>query len=124
MKIGITTTTNSLDAQVDPRFGRCNYFLIVDLDTLQFEAIPNASQDATGGAGIKAAQQIANHGAKVLLTGNVGPNAFQALQAANIEIVTGISGVAKDAVERYKLGEFTKTQAPTVGEHFAAGSGQ
>jgi predicted Fe-Mo cluster-binding NifX family protein len=125
MNICITSTSNNLDAQIDSRFGRCTYFLIIDPDTLQFKAIPNSSQDATGGAGIQAAQQIASHGAKVLLTGNVGPNAFQALQAAGIEIITGVSGTVQEAVERYKRGEYTnRANAPTVPEHSAKGRQQ
>jgi predicted Fe-Mo cluster-binding NifX family protein len=118
MKICVTAKTNSIEAQIDPRFGRCAYFLIVDPETMQFEAVSNESQNLTGGAGIQSAQTLANKGVKVLLTGNVGPNAFQALSAANIEIVAGVSGSVKEAVEQYKQGKLTKTKAPTVGEHF------
>lgn len=121
MKICVTSTSNNLDAQVDPRFGRCAYFLIVDSETLEFEAIANVSQDASSGAGIQAAQTIANKGATVVLTGNVGPNAFQALNAAKIDIITGASGTIKEALEKYKKGELNKTSAPTVGGHFGMG---
>ncbi|PVX25009.1 MAG: dinitrogenase iron-molybdenum cofactor biosynthesis protein [Candidatus Bathyarchaeum sp.] len=121
MKICVTSTSNNLDAQVDPRFGRCAYFLIVDSETLEFEAVANVSQDASSGAGIQAAQTIANKGATVVLTGNVGPNAFQALNAAKIDIITGASGTIKEALEKYKKGELNKTSAPTVGGHFGMG---
>jgi len=121
MKICVTATANSLDAQIDPRFGRCSYLVIVDSETMQFEAIPNMAAGATGGAGIQAAQTIANKGVKLLITGNVGPNAFGALSAAGIEIVTGASGTVKEAVEKFKRGEFNKTGAPTVGGHFGMG---
>jgi predicted Fe-Mo cluster-binding NifX family protein len=121
MKICVTATADNLDAQIDPRFGRCAYLIIVDSETMQFEAIPNAAAGATGGAGIQAAQTIANKGAKLLITGNVGPNAFGALSAAGIEIVTGASGTVKEAVEKFKRGEFNKTGAPTVGGHFGMG---
>ncbi len=121
MKICVTATADSLDAQIDPRFGRCAYLIIVDSETMQFEAIPNAAAGATGGAGIQAAQTIANKGAKLLITGNVGPNAFGALSAAGIEIVTGASGTVREAVEKFKRGEFNKTGAPTVGGHFGMG---
>lgn len=121
MKICVTATANSLDAQIDPRFGRCSYFIIVDSETMQFEAIPNAAAGATGGAGIQAAQTIANKGAKLLITGNVGPNAFEALSAAGIEIVTGAFGTVRDAVEKFKRGELSKTGSPTVGGHFGMG---
>jgi predicted Fe-Mo cluster-binding NifX family protein len=124
MKICITATANGLDVQVDPRFGRSAYLLIVDVETMQYEAIPNMAAGATGGAGIQAAQTIANKGAKVLVTGNVGPNAFQALSAAGIEIVTGASGTVRDTVEKFKKGELRKTGAPTVGGHFGMGRGR
>jgi predicted Fe-Mo cluster-binding NifX family protein len=124
MKICITATSNNLDVPLDPRFGRCAYLLIVDVDTMQFEAIPNLASGATGGAGIQAAQTIANKGARVLVTGNVGPNAFQALSAAGIEIVTGASGSVREAIEKFKTGELKKTGAPTVGGHFGMGRGR
>jgi predicted Fe-Mo cluster-binding NifX family protein len=121
MKICVTATADSLDAQIDPRFGRCAYLIIVDSETMQFEAVPNSAAGATGGAGIQAAQTIANKGVELLITGNVGPNAFGALSAAGIEIFTGASGTVKEAVEKFKRGEFNKTGAPTVGGHFGMG---
>ena len=124
MKICVSAVANSLDAQLDPRFGRCPYFVIVDSESMQFEAIPNMASGATGGAGIQAAQIIANNGVKVVITGNVGPNAFQALSAAGIKIVTGVFGTVREAVEKYKKGELRETGAPTVGGHFGMGRGQ
>jgi predicted Fe-Mo cluster-binding NifX family protein len=121
MKICVTATANSLDTQIDPRFGRCAYLVIVDSETMQFEAIPNMAAGAAGGAGIQAAQIIANKGVKLLITGNVGPKAFQALSAAGIETVTGAFGTVRDAVEKFKRGELRKTGAPTVGGHFGMG---
>ena len=121
MKISVTATANSLDAQIDPRFGRCSYLVIVDSETIQFEGIPNMAAGVTGGAGIQAAQTIANKGVKLLITGNVGPNAFGALSAAGIEIVTGAFGTVREAVEKFNRGEFQKTSAPTVGSHFGTG---
>ena len=121
MKICITATANSLEAQIDPRFGRCSYLIIVDSETMQFEAIPNMAAGATGGAGIQAAQTIAKKDVKLLITGNVGPNAFGALSAAGIEIVTGAFGTVREAVEKYKRGEFQKTSSATVDGHFGMG---
>jgi len=88
---------------------------------MQFEAIHNMAAGATGGAGIQAAQTIANKGVKLLITGNVGPNAFGALSAAGIEIVTGTAGTVREAVENSKQGEFKKTREPTVDSHFGMG---
>ncbi|MGC8939536.1 MAG: NifB/NifX family molybdenum-iron cluster-binding protein [Candidatus Bathyarchaeia archaeon] len=124
MKICVSSTANSLDAPVDPRFGRCPYFVIVDPETMQFETVPNVASGAMGGAGIQAAQTIASKGAKVLITGNVGPNAFQALSTAGIKIVTGVYGTVREVVEKYKRGELKETGAPTVGGHFGMGVGR
>lgn len=124
MKICVSATANTLDAQVDPRFGRCLYLVIVDSENMRFESFPNVASDAGGGAGIQAAQIIAAKGAKVLITGNVGPNAFQALSASGIRIVTGASGTVKEVVEKYKRGELSDTGAPTVRGHFGMGDGK
>jgi predicted Fe-Mo cluster-binding NifX family protein len=124
MRICVSSAANSLDAPVDPRFGRCPYFIIVDSETMHFEAVPNVSSGAMGGAGIQAAQTIASKGAKVLITGNVGPNAFQALSAAGIQIITGAYGTVREVVEKYKRGELKETSSPTVGGHFRMGVGR
>ncbi len=124
MKICVSAVANSLDAPIDPRFGRCPYFVIVELETMQFEAIPNMASGAMGGAGIQAAQTIASRGVKVLITGNVGPNAFQALSATGIKIVTGAFGTVREVVEKYKKGELRETGTPTVRGHFGMGMGR
>jgi predicted Fe-Mo cluster-binding NifX family protein len=124
MKVCISAVADNLDAQVDPRFGRSPYLVIVDSETMQFEAIPNVASSAMGGAGIQAAQTIASKGVKVLITGNVGPNAFQALVAAGIEIITGASGTVNEVIDKYKRAELKATDAPTVRGHFGMGMGR
>ena len=118
MKICISASTGSLDSQVDPRFGRCPYFVIVDSETMEFEALPNRAAGATGGAGIQAAQAVANKGAKVVITGNIGPNAFQALSTLGIKTFVGASGNIRKAVEAYKKGELDEAKTSTVRSHF------
>ncbi len=124
MKICVTAAGNTLDAQIDPRVGRASYFLIVDSENMSFEAVSNTAAGAMSGAGIQAAQTIASKGADVLITGNVGPNAFQALASAGIKIVVGASGTVREVIEKYKTGELKGTGAPTVGGHFGRGSGR
>ena len=121
MKIGISSTGKDLNAQVDPRFGRCQYFLIVETDTMNFESISNESTMASGGAGIQAAQTIAKAGVEAMVTGNMGPNAFQTLSAAGIKVFTGATGTISEAVDKYKRGELQETDAPSVGSHFGMG---
>jgi predicted Fe-Mo cluster-binding NifX family protein len=118
VRICVTASGNTLDVSVDPRFGRAAYLTIIDSESMAFEVIPNAAAGAMGGAGIQAAQMLAKKGVKVLITGNVGPNAFQALKSAEIEMVVGASGTVREVIEKYKTGELKKTDVPTVSGHF------
>ncbi len=118
MKIAVSATGTTLDSEVDPRFGRCQYFIIVDAETLQFEAVENTSTVASGGAGIAAAQMIAGKGVKAVLTGNCGPNAYQVLSSTGIEVITGVSGKVKDAIEAYRQGKYRASPQPNVPGHF------
>ncbi len=118
MKICITAQGDNLASPIDPRFGRCQYFIIADSDTLSFEAIKNPNLENTGGVGVQSSQLMANKGVKVVITGNVGPNAFQTLQAAGIEIITGATGTVTEVIEKYKKGEFKPTQNSNVGSKF------
>ncbi len=127
MKVAITSTGPTLDSPVDPRFGRCAYFIIVDTDTLEYQAIPNPAVNATGGAGTMAAQFVASQGVQAVVTGEVGPNALAALQAAGIGMITGITGTVREAVERIRSGNFSistpQTPPPPPGTGFGRGGG-
>lgn len=105
MKIAVTSTGPSLDAPVDFRFGRCAYFIIVDTDTLEFQAIPNQAAAAPGGAGTMAAQFVASQGVSHVITGEVGPNAYPVLMAAGVTPVTGATGTVREAIEAFKSGK-------------------
>lgn len=121
MKIAVSSTGQDLNASVDARFGRCQYFIIIDSETMQFEAIANPSITAMHGAGIQTSQLIASKGATVVLTGNCGPNAFQTLSAAGIEVIVGVTGTVKDAIEKYKKGELQPSSQASVPPHFGTG---
>lgn len=124
MKIGISATGPDLDTEVDPRFGRCRYFVVVDPETMQFESIDNSGAAAAGGAGIATAQMIAGTGVEAVLTGNCGPNAHQALSSAGIKVMTGVAGKVRDAIESYNSGQFVASTQPNVADHYGtAGSG-
>ncbi|MDD4874680.1 MAG: NifB/NifX family molybdenum-iron cluster-binding protein [Dehalococcoidales bacterium] len=118
MKIAITATEPKIEAEVDPRFGRCQYFIIADPETMEFEAIDNASAISGGGAGVSAAQVIAGKGVESVLTGNCGPNAYQVLSPAGIKVITGVSGRVRDVIEDYKDGRFKESSQPNVPNHF------
>ncbi|MCG7849526.1 MAG: NifB/NifX family molybdenum-iron cluster-binding protein, partial [ANME-2 cluster archaeon] len=121
MKIAITASGDNLDSQLDPRFGRCQNFVIIDPNTMDFEAMPNESAMASGGAGIQAAQTIVNIGIDTLITGNVGPNAYEILSAAGIETMTGASGTVRQALEQYNSGSLQSAAGATVGAHAGMG---
>ncbi|MFA5156677.1 MAG: NifB/NifX family molybdenum-iron cluster-binding protein [Candidatus Omnitrophota bacterium] len=121
MQICITSEGKTLDSRVDQRFGRCQNFIFFDTDSGNFEAQENVSFQLQGGAGIQSAQFVASKGAKAVLTGNVGPNAFQTLNAGGIDIYTGVSGSIREAIEAYKSGKLKKIQSPSVGSKFGMG---
>lgn len=124
MKLCISSTGNNLDAAVDPRFGRAAGYLIVDSETGAFEPIDNAAAMAGGGAGTRASQLIISKGAQAVLTGNIGPNAFAVLNAAGIQIYTGVSGTVRQAVDLYKAGKLAAVGAPTAAAHAGMGGGK
>ena len=111
-KICVTSSGPSLDSMVDPRFGRCAYFIVADSESYDFEAIPNDAAMASGGAGIRAAQTVTSKDVDAVLTGSVGPNAFPALQDAGIRILSGVSGTVKSAIENYNNNGFQELTTP------------
>jgi predicted Fe-Mo cluster-binding NifX family protein len=118
-KIAVSAESPNLDDVLDPRFGRAAGFLIVNPETMECEYLDNGiSQAMARGAGIQAAEIVANSGAKVVLTGYVGPKAFQALQAAGIKIVQNLMNLtARAAVERYTSGEIELATQPNTRGH-------
>jgi len=121
MKIAVTSTGPSLDAPVDQRFGRAQYILVVDPESMAVEPIENPSVQASGGAGVQTAQMVAATGAQAVLTGNVGPNAYHALSAAGMKVHVGAAGTVRQAVEAYLRNELQETTEPSVGSHFGMG---
>ena len=121
MKIAISSIGNNLDSDVDSRFGRCNTFIIVDTESLDFQSVSNGAVGSAHGAGIGAAQVIANLGVKAVLTGHVGPNAHMALSNAGIQMFVGASGTVRDAIKLYGLGKLKSVSSPTVQGHFGQG---
>jgi len=118
MKICITAQDKNIESEVDPRFGRCQYFIIADMDTGQTDVIQNGMKDGMGGVGIQSGQLMAERGIKAVLTGNVGPNAFKTLQASGIEVITGVSGPVKEVIENFKKGTYKSSNGPSVDSHF------
>jgi predicted Fe-Mo cluster-binding NifX family protein len=114
MKIIITVTSPSLDSDADPRFGRGAYLLVVDPDTLEWQAHSNPGITASGGAGIQAAQFVTSQKVDAVISGNFGPHAFQALDAAGLPLyVFGSCRTAREAITQFKEGQLRRVGAPT-----------
>jgi predicted Fe-Mo cluster-binding NifX family protein len=124
MKIAVSAAGPSLDDQVDPRFGRCENFLIVEIDTMEFEVAANTGASSGHGAGIAAAQMIADKGVEAVLTGNCGPNAFGVLNSAGIKVITGVGGAIREAIESYKAGKLKPDNEASVDAHSGSGRGR
>lgn len=119
MKIAVTSKGKDLDSQVDPRFGRAAYILVVDTDSLEFEALDNSENvNAFKGAGIQAATMMSDKGAEALLTGFCGPNAFKVLKAAKINVANDINGTVRDAVNAFKGGKVSFSDEANVDGHW------
>ena len=112
--IAVSSEGPSLDDMVDPRFGRAAGFIVVDPDSMEFKYLDNGgSQAMSRGAGIQTAEMVANSGAKSVLTGQVGPKAFQALNAAGVKISQDLGGLTvREAIERFKSGQVTTADRP------------
>lgn len=121
MKICITSQGDQLDSQMDLRFGRAAYFILVDSESMKYEVIENQANFSAGGAGIAAASQVIDIGAEVVLTGNCGPKAFEVLQAANVQVYTDLSGMVGRAVIDFQNGVMTPDTKASVDAHNGLG---
>jgi predicted Fe-Mo cluster-binding NifX family protein len=118
MKVAVSSDGEDLNAQLDHRFGRCAYFLVVNSEDMSFETFNNESALQGGGAGIQAAQFLASLGVEAVITGNCGPNAVQTLSAAGIGLFGGQTGTVREVIERFKKGNLRPTSEATVDSHF------
>ncbi len=113
MKVAITSKGTDLNSEVDPRFGRAAYFVIVDSENLEFTAVDNQENaNSLQGAGIHAATTLSQNGAEILLTGYCGPNAFKTLQAAKIKVANDAGGTVLQALDAFKDGKLPFADAP------------
>jgi predicted Fe-Mo cluster-binding NifX family protein len=119
MKIAITSQGKELASSVDPRFGRAKYFIVLDTTTGNFVVHDNTvNLQLAQGAGIQAGQTVVNLEVTAVITGNVGPKAFNVLQAGKIEIFTGAVGTVAQAIDDYKQGRLKAVDQATVEGHW------
>jgi len=124
MTICITSTGSTLDSLIDHRFGRCEYFLILDENGKLLKSILNKGIEATRGAGVTAAQIIADEKVDVIITGNIGPNAYGILGSLDIKIFSGVLDITvQQAFEKFKKGELKEID-PSDARGFGPGFGR
>ena len=121
MKVCISSTGITLDSNVDPRFGRCAFFIIYNTDSDTFEYYENESRNTMGGAGIQAAQKALENKVDAVISGNIGPNSFKVFNTSAIKIYTGVSGSIRDVIAQLKNNELNQAAAPNVQSHYGTG---
>ena len=120
MKILITAKGKQISDEVDPRFGRAKFFVLVDTDTNEVTAHDNSQNlNAAQGAGIQAAQSVTQLGAEAVISGNVGPNAFQTLNADGIKMYLCPQATVEEAVRKFKAGELKEVASANVQGHWS-----
>lgn len=102
MKVAISSTGNTLEAPLDPRFGRCAYLIVVDSETGEFEAIANTAATQSGGAGIQAATTLVEKGSQVAISGSFGPKADRVLIAGGVQTHTTQAATVRLALEEWQ----------------------
>ena len=124
MKIIVTATAPEIEAPVDSRFGRGAYFVVVDAETMHWQAHANQGVDAAGGAGSQAAQFAAQQDAEAIISGDFGPNAYIALAAAEIKMyLLGASKTVQEAAANFAAGKLEQVNAPTGAGHHGSHGG-
>lgn len=123
MKVAVTSEGYNLEANTSPVFGRCPVYLLVDTESMEFEALENPAAGASGGAGVQAAQFIANQQVGAVISGNVGPNAFQVLDSASIPVYLFEGGKVREAMKAYNEGTLSRASRATAPEHAGMGRG-
>ena len=123
MKIAVSSQGSDLEAPASSVFGRCPTFILVELETMVFETVANPAVSQGGGAGIQAAQYVVDLGIQAVLTGNLGPNAFDVLQAAKVPGYIVPEGTVRQAVEAFKAGQLQSMGGASVAVHAGMGGG-
>ena len=118
MIVAVTAKGTNLSDEVDPRFGRAPYILIVDTETMEYECLDNRNVNAFKGAGIQAATMVADKGTEVLLTGYCGPNAFKTVTAAGMKVVSDVTGTIQQAVENFLTGNVQYSENANTEGHW------
>jgi predicted Fe-Mo cluster-binding NifX family protein len=119
MRVAVTSQGEELTSDVDPRFGRASRFVVMDTETGEHQVVDNSrNSDAQQGAGVQAAQTVADLKVDAVVTGHCGPKAFRVLAAAGIKVYLGADGTVRSAIEKLKSGGFEEAGGPSVEGHW------
>lgn len=119
MKVAITAQGKDLESKVDPRFGRCSWFIVADTETGEYRAVSNEQNlNSAQGAGIQAAENAGRQGVEAVITGHCGPKAFRTLSAAGIKVFSGARGTVAEALESFKSGRLKEAEGADVEGHW------
>jgi predicted Fe-Mo cluster-binding NifX family protein len=119
MKIAVTSQGREMSSELDPRFGRATCFIVVDTEGGEHQVVDNSQNlNAAQGAGVQAAQAVANLGVQAVLTGHCGPKAFRVLDAAGVKVYLGAEGLVESAVDKLLAGEYSAAKRPDVEGHW------
>lgn len=121
-RVAVSAAGESLDSPIDPRFGRCSYFVVFDGDG--HRAVRNTGQVLGNGAGIQAAQQMLDMDVDTVVTGDIGPNAFRVLAAGGVRMFVKCTGTVGSAIESYRAGQLRETPSSTSPGHHGHGHGR
>ena len=111
MKVGISATDDNLKANVDRQFGRCSWFLFINTESLEYEAVENKSADAASGAGTACAQLMLDKEVDAVISGQVGPNAYQVLKQGGVKIFIAHQNISiREAIDKYKNDELKQME--------------
>ena len=117
MRVVVSSQGENLDAPASPVFGRCPTYVFVDSETMDFEAMPNPASTLGSGAGVLAAKFVVKQGAEVVLTGNLGPNASDVLQAVGVPGYLTMERTIRQMVEAFKMGQLQAARGASVAAH-------
>lgn len=117
MKVIVSSLGKDLDSKISPVFGRAQWFISIDTDDMSYEAFENPSLSQSSGAGIMAAQFVLKKGPASVLSANVGPNAFEVLQAGSVSCFIAENGTVREAVDAFKNDKLKKMGSATADSH-------
>ncbi len=117
MKIAISSPDGKADSEFSGRFGRCEYFILMQTDTDEWEKVKNPARGSRGGSGPQVVQFLANQGVDVIISGRYGPNAYTALQASAVEPYLAQSGTPLDLLGAFREGKLRKAAGPSGPGH-------